>query len=153
MFLDIDMLALSDIAELFSYADTGNAVWVSKNPLRFEWASAMLFNCEHGDNRILTPDYVETAEGLHKIGWTEKVGEFPGDWNHLVMYDEPIPNPKLIHYTAGIPLFKQTRNLGYAKEWFDEAQQSMSAVQWETLMKDSVHARHVYARLEEAGHA
>ena len=47
LYLDIDMLALADIAELFDLMDD-SAVMVSKNRLRYEWASVMLFNCATG---------------------------------------------------------------------------------------------------------
>lgn len=149
LFLDTDILVLGDIADLFSYADESKAVVVSKNPLRFEWASVMLFNCAHRDNRVLTPDHVESADQLHMIGWTEHVGEFPGEWNHLVMYDQP-KRARLVHYTAGIPIFPETKDLGYAEEWNRERKRSMSTVPWRVLMAGSVHATHVYERLRQA---
>lgn len=67
LFLDVDMLALADIAGLFAQADPGHAVMVVKNRLRFEWASVMLFNCGHPDNRALTPGWLEQATAPHQI--------------------------------------------------------------------------------------
>src|SRR3990167_6406606 len=72
LFLDIDMILLDDIHELFCMADNQYAVMVSKNKVRFEWASAMLFNCEHPANRILTPEFIETADRLHQISWLKE---------------------------------------------------------------------------------
>ncbi len=153
LFLDIDMLVLGDINELFSLADENCAVMVSKNKLRFEWASAILFNCAHPDNQKLTPAFIETAEGLHKINWTEAVGEFPGEWNHLVGYDEPRDNPKLVHYTQGIPIFPETEDGGYRSEYQTEVQSAVFARPWRELMGNSVHAKPVVERLIQQGKA
>ena len=69
LFLDVDMLALGDIADLFRMADDRFTVMVAKNEMKFEWASAMLFN--NARCRVLTPRYVETAERLHAIAWAK----------------------------------------------------------------------------------
>jgi hypothetical protein len=147
LFLDLDMLVQGDIAELFDLADENNAVMVVKSGARFEWASVILFNCGHPDNRQLTPDYLETAKGLHGIPWTEKIGSLPPEWNHLVMYDEPKP-AKLLHYTAGMPCYPETKELGYADEWMKELKLMTSIAPWAQLMGNSVHARPVMERLE-----
>ena len=37
------------------------------------------------DNRRLTPEFIETGgESLHSISWTDKIGDLPAEWNHLV---------------------------------------------------------------------
>jgi hypothetical protein len=149
LFLDIDMLVLGDIVELFDMLDD-SALMVSKNPLKLEWASVMLFNCAHLDNRRLTPEFIETGENLHSISWTDKIGDLPGEWNHLVMYDEPKP-AKLVHYTAGIPCFPETKDLGYGAEWMTELKTAMAAKSWHTLMARSIHAKPVLERLKAAG--
>ena len=82
LFLDLDMLALGDIAELFGHAQPGKAVVVCQEQQRFEWASAMLFDCAHPGNRVLTPDYVEDPARCrqpHAIDWleAEAIGSFP----------------------------------------------------------------------------
>ena len=140
LFLDIDMILQTDVAKLFDLADDRYGVMVSKNALRFEWASAMLFNC--AKNEILTPDYIMQASNLHGISWLEpeEIGEFPGEWNHLVGYDELRDKPKLIHYTQGIPAFPQTKESDYAKEWHIEHQICNGATNWLDLMGSSVHS-------------
>jgi hypothetical protein len=148
LFLDIDMLVLSDIAQLFDLAD-GSAVQVVKHEARFEWPSVMLFNCAHPDHRCLTPEYVETTDNktLFGLGWTSNIGDLPADWNHLVMYDPPKP-AKLLHYTAGLPCFPETKELGYAAEWMNELKAAMNARPWSVLMGNSVHAKPVLERLK-----
>jgi hypothetical protein len=143
LFLDIDMLLLDDIAKLFDCADDKYAVMVSKNEKRFEWASAMLFNCEKC--QILTPEYVESAEGLHQIKWAheEEIGDFPREWNHLVGYDEPRKDAKLVHYTQGVPCFPETQTSEYRDEWYHEHQITNLARPWMELMGNSVHAAEV----------
>ena len=147
LFLDIDTYARDDIGGLFDLADEKHAVMVSKNKLAFEWASVMLFNCGHPDNRKLTPEFVETANKLHAISWTENIGELPGEWNHLVGYDEPNPNAKLVHFTQGVPCWPETFESEFAEEWHNEAKAAFSAQPWAALMGRSVHAKPVMERL------
>lgn len=142
LFLDIDMLVKGDIDELFKLYNDKYAVMVSKNEHRFEWASAMLFNCAHPSNKCLTPAYVETAEGLHHIKWCkdEEIGDFPREWNHLVGYDKPRNDAKLVHFTQGIPCFPETLESEYSDEWHAEHKLTNSSVPWIVLMGNSVHA-------------
>ena len=143
LFLDIDMLLLDDISKLFDCADDKYAVMVSKNEKRFEWASAMLFNCAKCE--ILTPAYIETADNLHGIAWAkeEEIGAFPPEWNHLVGYDEPRDDAKLVHYTQGVPCFQETIESEYAKEWHYEHKVMNHARPWAELMGNSVHAAEI----------
>jgi len=139
LFLDADMLLRADIAELFALADDKYDVMVCKNPHKFEWASVMLFN--NAKCKILTPEYIETAEGLHGIGWTDNVGELPLEWNHLVGYDEPRTDAKLVHFTQGNPMWEETRICEYGDEWYDEfVKMSIAQENWFTVMGGSVHA-------------
>lgn len=147
LFLDIDMLARADIAELFALADDSKSVMVVKNDLRFEWASLMLFNC--AKCAMLTPDYVDRASGLHAIHWApdEDIGALPAEWNHLVGYDPPNPNAKMVHFTQGVPCFPETQDSEFGEEWRRDASGAFSAVSWRELMGKSVHAAPVYERL------
>lgn len=158
LFLDVDELVLGDVAELFAMADEQYAVQVVKHTtaalepgtkLKFEWASVMLFNCGHPDNAKMTPDFIETAQNLHTISWTDAVGDLPAEWNHLVGYDTP-KAAKLVHYTQGTPAYPEAR-LEYVKEWDAVARKAYSSKPWSDLMGTSVHARPVINRLQREG--
>lgn len=140
LFLDLDILVLDDIAKLFDLADDKYAIMVSKNPKRFEWASVMLFNCAKCE--ILTPEFIETAQGLHTINWVDDslIGDFPREFNHLVGYDKPRTDAKIIHYTQGLPCHPVTSDSEYAKEWIEEHQRLNTTDNWVNLMGNSVHA-------------
>lgn len=144
LFMDADMLVLADICELFDMFDSRHAVQVVKLAERFEWGSMMLFNCAHKDNKVLTPEYVQTtADPLHKIGWTKKIGFLPSEWNHTVLYDRPRDDAKLVHFTGGIPIHPETKGCEYTLEWMVEAKNMNTTDVWTGLMARSVHAKRV----------
>jgi hypothetical protein len=140
IFMDCDMLVLDDIAKLWALRDERCAVQVVKHvhvpkeevkflgavQTKYEkknWSSVMLMNC--AKCRALTPDYVNAASGLelHQFKWLEGdhlIGDIPHEWNHLVGYDTPRPDAKLVHYTIGGPYFEAYRDCEYAREWFAE---------------------------------
>jgi len=99
----------------------------------------MLFNCEKC--KVLTPEYVDKLKTT-KLIWAapEEVGALPSEWNHLVGYDKPRDNPKLIHYTQGNPCFPETDDCEHADIWVDEFKLMISAAPWLELMGTSVHA-------------
>ena len=153
VFLDADILLQHDINELVEevkkLASDGvvPAVSVVKGMHQFEWASMMVFNCEHPDNAVLTPEYVEkTNDKLHLISWTESIGEISSVWNHLVGYDKPWQQSsenkiKLIHYTQGVPAWVETADCEFAAEWKKELMYINSSIEWVDLMGKSVHAK------------
>lgn len=147
IFMDIDMLARRDIAELLSLADDRYAVMVVKNNLRFEWTSLMLLNCARC--KVLVPEYVEMAKSLHTIGWLpdDQIGDLPTEWNHLVGYDKENPAAKLAHFTQGVPAYPETHDSEFGDEWRTAAGEAFSAITWRKLMGQSVHAGPVYERL------
>lgn len=141
LFLDADMIVIDDIAKLFALADDKYAVQVVKAKQRFEWPSMMLFN--NAKCKILTPDYIENNQP-QALNWGE-VGELPKEWNHCVGYDEPNENAKLIHYTMGIPAFKEVQHLERTDDWFQEMKAANSTVSYQALMGNSVHAEKLNA--------
>ena len=149
LFMDCDMLMLDDIAKLWALRDERYALQVVKHnhvpkeatkflnepQSKYEkknWSSVMLMNC--AGCRALTPEYVNTATGLqlHQFKWLENdelIGELPHRWNHLVGYDAPSDNPANVHHTLGGPYYDETRNTGYADEWFAEEAQMLHVTQ------------------------
>lgn len=146
LFLDADILVLGDLGELFALADDKYAAMVIKNPRRFEWASVILFNCGHPKNKTLTPEYIQDGKNpCFKFEWLapEDIGDLPREWNHLVGYDAPRKDAKLIHYTMGIPAFPETEMCEYSKEWQRYSMVAGATVPWVQLMGQSVHATHM----------
>ncbi len=145
LFLDTDYLCLADISDLFAFRDERYAAMVSKNVKKFEWASMILFNCAHPANRVLTPDYVEDPQRCrypHTMDWLPEtlVGDLPREWNHLVGYDAPRRDAKLVHYTQGMPVFEETKGSEYTDHWLLEHKAANQTQGWVELMGNSVHA-------------
>jgi hypothetical protein len=144
LFLDADMACLGDVAELMEHTkDLSYAAWVSKNEKKFEWASAIFFECDHPSNRILTPEYIETARALHGMQWLkdDEVGDLPREWNHLAGYDAPdAPDAKMVHFTQGLPIYEETKGSPYREEWLAEHKAMNHIESWQALMGNSVHA-------------
>lgn len=153
IFLDLDILLNGDIAELWALRDTKKAAMVVKHEghLQFERASVMLLDCQKCG--ILTPKYIEEAKKLHDLSFLPDhlIGALPHEWNHLVGYDRPRSDAKLLHFTQGIPAFPETKNSDYAAEWMSTAQRAVSSQTWRELMGNSVHARPVIERLTQKG--
>ncbi len=139
LFLDSDMLVMGDVYELFNMEDDGKSVRVVKSGYRFEWPSVMLFNNERCHR--LTPAYLSNEEVKpQRFEWAENgVGELPPEWNHLVGYDEPKPDAKLIHYTMGVPGFPECRNHEHSSTWRRERDRMEKIPSWIELMGTSVH--------------
>jgi hypothetical protein len=139
LFLDADMVVTGDIAELFACADGKSSVQVNKDQAKFEWPSAMLFNCEHCS--ALTPEYVEDRSNqLFDFAWAKSVGEFPAEWNHCISYAPPRMDAKLYHWTAGIPVWRETRGQAEDPIWHDAYKHMLHTVSYAELMGNSVHA-------------
>lgn len=141
IFMDCDMLCLSDISDLIdlAYANPQKAVWVCpheytpKTQTKFlgqtqtvyprkNWSSLMIF--KNAACRALTPEFVNTATGLelHRLTWTEeeRVGFLPIAWNWLVGEYAPNKNARMLHYTLGTPCFPEYRNCDHADLWWNE---------------------------------
>lgn len=142
IFLDSDVLVRGDVVELIgcamAYPWMPVCVVKHQGARRFEQPSVMVFNNASCIN--LTPEYIDNpAHSLFKFEWARDVGELPKEWNHLVGYDAPNPNAKLVHFTAGIPIWKETKGCEFADDWMQTAKQSMESVSFEALMGRSVH--------------
>lgn len=144
LFIDSDVIVRGDVAELFALADPQYAVQVCDIKPEFERAAVMLFNCGHPDNRILTPEYIDsTTELLHLIRWTQAIGHIPMNWGHAVGYSRPQPVERLelIHYTAGVPAWPETADCEHAEAWHQARRQMCSVkTNWPGLIGKSVHA-------------
>lgn len=145
LFLDADMVVEGDIADLFAFASPAEgAVQVMKGQPKFEWASAMLFNCAMC--KVLTPDFIEDqTNGLLDLAWASLVGEFPPEWNRLVGYGDHALG-YLYHYTQGIPVWPETRGDERDQLWIDAHRAMNHTVAFMDLMGRSVHAEPVLKR-------
>jgi hypothetical protein len=137
LFMDCDMLARADIADLFALADDRYAVMVCqhdyapKDDVKFlghvqtrypkkNWSSVMLFN--NARCRALTPQFVNTASGLelHQFKWLagdHEIGALPLAWNWLVGEYDHDPDARIAHFTRGGPYFAGYEDCDYADEW------------------------------------
>lgn len=149
VFVDADVLCLCDIYEMVEAANLTKpvSVVVNKNPkLAYERPSVMVFNNELC--KSLTPEYIETGNP-QTLEWAGSYGELPAHFNHLVGYDDPNPEAKLIHFTQGIPCFPETKDSEFAAEWIAEHRLMNGTVSWSEIMASSVHAKPVLERLRK----
>ena len=142
LFMDCDMILLTDIQELFDQADEKYAVMCVHHDYtpregfkmdgqkqsiypRKNWSSVMLFNCGHPSNKQINSSVVNnteiTGKYLHRFSWLQdsEIGQLSHEWNWLTdWYKEPEDGkPKLLHYTDGGPWFENYRDCDYHKEW------------------------------------
>lgn len=141
LFMDCDMLARRDIAELWDKQDDKYAVMCvhhdhkSVNDTKFldepqyaypkkNWSSVMLFNCKRCQS--LTPQYVNVKSGLalHQFHWLEGdhlIGSLPDSWNYLVDVQESskLDDACILHWTLGGPWFDSQGQFSQetAAEW------------------------------------
>ena len=149
LFLDCDMLARHDFAELFSLRNETYSVmvckhdYVPKNSVKFlghvqtryekkNWSSVMLFN--NARCKKLTANYVNTATGLelHQFKWLDdenEIGALPLEWNWLVGEYPFHDTAKLVHFTRGGPYFDSYKDCDFASEWFSRVKQMTSVSQ------------------------
>lgn len=142
VFMDCDMLCLTDIAELDRFIETQKDKsvivckhnYTPKSEVKFlgqqqavyprkNWSSFMLLN--NTKCRKLTPNYVNKASGfeLHRFHWLEdsEIGDLPLDWNYLVdESNQSLDQPKMVHFTNGGPWFKAYQTVEYANHWHEE---------------------------------
>jgi lipopolysaccharide biosynthesis glycosyltransferase len=142
LYMDADILCRGDILELLAWpvAYRECPVFVVQGSMKFEWASVMLFNNELCRN--LTPEFVDnTSNRMFDFKWAASVGSLPREWNHLVGYDKPNPEAKLVHYTQGVPCWPETEASEFGDEWRQTLKESQSTVSFQELMGSSVHVQ------------
>lgn len=143
IFLDCDMLCLTDICQLEDIARTGSNLYhdvlcvqhdyTPADTRKFlnqpqtvypckNWSSLMVFNGHRSAVKTLNSHVVNTAEAmyLHQFKWAASVGKLDPAWNHLVGEYEPNENAKLVHFTLGGPWFCGFEHCEYSMAWFAE---------------------------------
>jgi len=146
LFLDSDMIFLSDIKKLFELCDDKYAVMVVKHQHRVKpnerkmdgreqlsynrknWSSFMLFNCGHPANKSLTKEVVNFKSGsdLHAFCWLKdhEIGDLPFDYNYISGVSPRRGGrdgmPAVIHYTEGGPWFEECPEVPYGSFWLAE---------------------------------
>lgn len=145
VFMDSDFFCRADISPLLEIGYHNDLCFVPhRGERRFERASLMVFDCEKF--KYMTPEFVQNAKNLHACEFARSPGHLQREWNHLVGYDTPNPDAKLVHFTQGLPCYPQTANDEFAGEWMETATRCNSTSSWEELMGQSVHAPHVHKR-------
>ena len=146
VFMDCDMIARADFAELLALKDESKSVmvckhdYVPKEEVKFlgqiqtkyekkNWSSFILFN--NSKCRTLNPEYVNSATGLdlHQFKWLAsdtQIGELPLQWNWLVGEYPFSIEAKVAHYTKGGPYFNEYRDCDYASEWISNRDAMLS---------------------------
>lgn len=148
LFLDGDMLARGNVGDLLRQIERTDAAVVCVKHKhaaiegakkkgdqvqtayqRKNWSSMMAINCDHPANRKLTIDLLNTAPGrdLHRFCWLadRDIGEVGAEWNWLAGHSDPKIDPKIVHFTAGLPCVAGYEDAPYAEEWRTELMRLM----------------------------
>lgn len=149
LFMDSDMVFLSDIRYLFKLCDERYAVMCVQHKHipkeggpkmdgrlqniyhRKNWSSFVLWNCAHPSNKKLTKEKVNFMSGgdLHSFSWLKdhEIGALPSTYNYISGVSPRMPSmngkcilPDVIHYTEGGPWFDECQEVPFADQWTDE---------------------------------
>lgn len=140
LFVDCDVLAMADIAELFALTDPRYAVMCVQHEYtprdvrkmdgcaqtqyrRKNWSSVMLINCDHPAHwRMSLAQFNQwPGELLHRFSWLRdsEIGALPPEWNWLVG-EQPKPYcPKLAHFTLGGPWIDGWKGAEHDELWLE----------------------------------
>jgi hypothetical protein len=142
LFCDCDFLWRADVAELFGLFDATKAVQCVMHQHRppevvkmdgqsqghyhrKNWSSLVLWNCDHPENLLLTPERVnmESGQWLHAFDWLRSaaIAGIPINWNWIENVSSPDIVPKAVHFSAGGPWHQGFEHCAFADEWREEA--------------------------------
>lgn len=139
LFVDADVMAMSNVEQVLEEADPSFAVqcvkhehWVVDGSRKMDgqlqmayprknWSSVVLWNADHPANKRLTLEDVNTKPGLwlHQFKWLHDnaIGELSPAWNYLVSESDQSIDPKICHFTLGIPSMPGYEKCEYADIW------------------------------------
>jgi hypothetical protein len=139
LFMDGDMLVRGNLVRMFQSLEPSKAVYcvqhryeakpgvkmdgqLQTSYARKNWTSFIIWNCDHPANRALTLDLVNTVPGrdLHRLCWLDDeslIGELGPEWNYLVGETTGVDDPKVVHFTNGVPDMPGYENVAFADEW------------------------------------
>lgn len=123
LFMDADMVCLSDVAKLFEMRNENSAVMCVKHKypaqvatvkmdnrqqrlyFRKNWSSFVLWNCGHAANKCMSPEKVNFMDGgdMHAFSWLNdmQIGELPYTYNYISGI-----SPKMPVNSSGFPAGK-----------------------------------------------
>lgn len=140
IFVDADVMWRGDPYALLASLKPESAVWLRGRP-EFERSAVMVFDPLHPDLRTLTPQFVQQANPFNVESWTKNIGELSAEWHHLVLYDQPSPDAKLVHFTAGVPSFPELESCEHADEYRRHVAEATGIkCSWTSLMGQTQHA-------------
>lgn len=140
LFMDGDMLARTDLNEVFEGLDPKFAAYCVKHDYqptaavkmdarlqtrypKKNWSSFVIFNRDSEANKRLTVDMLNVLPGrdLHQLCWLqdEEIGGLDESWNWLVGHSPIEIQPRVVHFTSGTPEMAGYGSVPYANEWKD----------------------------------
>lgn len=138
LFCDGDVLFRGCVEEIFAHADQNYALLcvqhgpqegdgvkkgghVQARYARKNWSSVMLWNLDHPAHARLTDELLEHAPGrdLHRFSWLQdhEIGSLPPQWNYLIGVSPRLADPRLAHFTLGLPSVPGYKQSEFADEW------------------------------------
>lgn len=144
LFVDCDVVFLTDVERIMQHYDPKYAVMVVKHDMgdvsgqkmdnqpqvaypRKNWSSVILWNCDHPANRRLTLHDVNyrTGKELHGFYWLHdsEIGALPAEWNWLVNVQPKPERPCIAHFTLGGPFTPNWPGAPYDDLWMSFADQ------------------------------